>query len=456
MNRMEEWNALLAECDQEVLELAGTLDRAYARKRRHSVRLALQSIGSLAACFVLFVLLVNYSAPVAKACSRIPGLRELAQAVTFSRSLTVAVEHEYVQPIGQTQSANGITAEIAYLIVDQKQVNVFYRLHSQEHSMLTAQPEVSNSEGGYLYCGLLNNSFGLENGELGSFTIDFFEEQVPEQLLCTLKVQSSVITIGETAPPLSHFPDREAEKEPEYLAQFQFLLEFAPQFTAAAKVYPVNQVVEIDGQQFTIPEIEVYPSHLRLNVVESEENTAWIQDLDFYLETDTGIRFDTATGITAHSTAKDPYLTSYRAESTYFYESKELTLVITGARFLDKSRERIHLNLLTGESDPLPEGVSFHEAYRESGDWIVSFRADFEKEDFMHQLFFGRYFDPQGQDYMMMESHSLFGEPGANGSHSYFIEQFLLKDYPYDEVWLCPHFSHNWTPQDPIIVIPLV
>ena len=66
--------------------------------------------------------------PVAYACSKVPGLRELAEAVTFSRSLTDAVNNQYVQPISLTQTQNGITASVDYLIVDQKQVNVFYRL----------------------------------------------------------------------------------------------------------------------------------------------------------------------------------------------------------------------------------------------------------------------------------------------------------------------------------------
>lgn len=31
--------------------------------------------------------------------------------------------------------------------------------------------------------------------------------------------------------------------------------------------------------------------------------------------------------------------------------------MITGAEWLEKKMERIHLNLKTGESDPLPDGI---------------------------------------------------------------------------------------------------
>lgn len=452
MNRMEEWESLLAECDREVPALGETLDRAYARKKKRAIRMALRSLGSIAACFAIFVLLVNYCAPVAYACSRIPGLRELAAAVTFSRSLSDAVDNEYVQPMELKQSSNGFTAEIVYLIVDQKQVNVFYRLDSQEYPTLIAEPDVFNSEGGYLRCGLLNNTFELENGKLGSFTIDFLEEDVPASLICTLQVRPSAMTAEETAPNDSQFPDMDDWKEPEYLVEFEFLLEFDPLFTAAGKHYLVNQTVEVSGQEITVTEVEIYPSHLRVNVLESESNTAWIQTLEFYIETDSGIRFDIGSGITATGSAETPYLTAYRAESTYFYDANQLKLVITGAKFLDKERERLYINLVTGQSDPLPEGVAFQEAHREGEDWIISFRAHWEDDQPMYQLFGSRCYDSQGNLYEIMMFSSTMGDPFGTEDSSYFVETFPLKDYPYDEVWLSPRFTQNWTAESPIAI----
>lgn len=452
MSRMEEWSALLAECDREVPGLEGTLDRAYAKRRKKRAHLALKSLGSIAACFALFVILVNFSAPVANACSRIPGLRELAKVVTFSRSLKDAVDHEFVQPVELSQSNDDISAEIAYLIVDQKQVNVFYQLDCRPDIYTLVWVDVYDTEGKPLDCGIYYHQFEPENVDLRSFTIDFFEQQVPEQLLCVLKIGTPVVYTDGLPPATERFPDPDDREEPEVVAEFEFLLELDSQFTAAAKLYPVNQLVEIDGQTFTIPEIEVYPSHLRLNVLESEDNSARIRDLDFYLETDTGIRFDTSSGITAHSTADNRYLTSYRAESTYFYEAKELKLVITGARLLDKDRARLHLNLLTGETDPLPEGISFQEAYREGEDWIISFRADFEfkQDEIMRQLFGSRCYDSHGNLYEVTHWSSIMGEPDETGRIPYYFETFPLKGYPYDEVWLSPQFTHNWTPETPI------
>ena len=453
MNRMEEFNTLLAECEREIPELEGTLDRAYAKKRKKNIQIALRSLGSIAACFAIFVLLVNFCAPVAYACSRVPGLRELAEAVTFSRSLSDAVDNEFVQPMDLSQSANGITAEIAYLIVDQKQVNVFYRLSSEEYPILSADPDVYNSDGSDLHHGLVNYAFDLESGELGNFTIDFTQENVPDSLLCSLKVWASGVSTEEAEPVTEQFPDTEDIPEPAYLAEFEFLLEFDPLFTAAGKLYEVNQTVEIDGQKLTVTEVEVYPSNLRINVLESADNTAWIQTLEYYIETDSGIRFDSGSnGLIATGSGDNPYLTSYRAESTYFYNVEQLKIVITGAKFLEKSHETTYVNLVTGETGPLPQGAAFESALREGDDWIVSFRADWTEGIPMYQLFQHRYYDPEGNEYELNMWSGSFGEKDENGKFTYFLDTFPLKDYPYDEVWLTPMFSYRWTADTEIAI----
>ena len=192
MNRKNEFEAMIEELNQPAPGLDATLDRAYQKKRKRTVNVAVRSVGGLAACFAVFVLLVNFCVPVAYACSKVPVLRELAEAVTFSRSLTDAVENEYVQPMELSQTDNDITAEIAYLIVDQKQVNVFYRLDSDKYESLEADPEVLNSDGiRPASCGYSSTGFGAENGELRCLSIDFVDDNVPGSLRIKLDVYTN-------------------------------------------------------------------------------------------------------------------------------------------------------------------------------------------------------------------------------------------------------------------------
>ena len=454
MNRKYEFEAMIEELNRCAPGLEGTFDRAYKRKKKRTAQMIVRPLAGLAACFAVFVLLVNFCAPVAYACSLVPGLRELAEAVTFSRSLTDAVKNEYVQPMDLSQTQNDITAEIAYLIVDQKNVNIFYRLESDQYQQLSSDSDIDCEDESIGFC-VVNNSFGEENGELLSITVDFTQGNVPDKLHCKLKVYSNAVDYTQ-APAEQSVEDIYADvpyEEPDYLAEFDFLLEFDPKFTAAGKVFPVNQTVILDGQAITITDIEVYPSHMRVEIAESADNTAWLKRLDFYIETDWGMKFDpVSNGITATGSADSPSMVSYRADSTYFYEAEHLKLVITGAQWLRKDMETTYLNLVTGEHGELPEGAVFDSARKQGSGWIVRFQAAWEQDEPMYQLFGHLFYDADGNEYEINQWSSMYGDPDEEGNITYFYDEFPLLHFAEDEVWLTPHFSHNWVAKDVIII----
>ena len=416
----------------------------------------IRPLAGLAACFAIFVLLVNFCAPVAYACSQVPGLRELAEAVTFSKSLTDAVENAYVQPMDLSQTQNDITAEVAYLIVDQKQVNVFYRLDSKKYESLDADPEVLNSDGVRpASCSYHSTGFGAENGELRCLSVDFVDDNVPDSLRIKLDVYTNGIR-DEHAAPEQAVDDIYSDtlyEEPDYLAHFDFLLAFDPKFTAAGKIFPVNQTVILEGQAITITNIEVYPTHMRVDIAESADNTAWLKKLDFYIETDWGMKFEAASnGIISTGSTESPSMVSYRADSTYFYEADHLELVITGAQWLRKDMQTTYLNLVTGEHGALPEGAAFDSARKHGDSWIVKFRAEKAEDTPMHQLFGHLFYDADGNEYEINQWSSMYGDPDEGGNITYFYDEFPLLHFTEDEVWLTPLYSHNWVAEDLIVI----
>ena len=456
MNRKNEFEAMIDELNQPAPGLETTVDRAFKKKRKRTTQMIVRPLAGLAACFAVFVLLVNFCAPVAYACSLVPGLRELAAAVTFSRSLTDAVENEYVQPMDLSQTDNDITAEVAYLIVDQKQVNVFYRLDSDKYETLDADPEVLNSDGVRpASCGYSSTGFGAENGELRCLSIDFVDDNVPDSLRVKLDVYTNGVR-HENVPPEQAVDDIYSDdpyEEPDYLAHFDFLLEFDPKFTATGKVFPVNQTVILEGQAITITDIEVYPTHMRVDISESADNTAWLKRLDFYIETDWGMKFDpVSNGITATGSTDSPSMVSYRADSTYFYEADNLKLVITGAQWLRKDMETTYLNLVTGEHGELPEGAEFDSARKQGSGWVVKFRAAYDEDKPMYQLFGHLFYDADGNEYEINQWSSMYGDPDEEGNITYFYDEFPLLKFTGDEVWLSPHYSHNWVAEDLIVI----
>ena len=456
MNRKNEFEAMIEELNRCAPELETTLNRAYKKKKKRTRKLIIRPAAVLTTCFAVFVLLVNFCTPIAYACSLVPGLRELAAAVTFSRSLTDAVENEYVQTMDLRQTQNDITAEVAYLIVDQKQVNVFYRLDSQRYESLDADPEVLNSDGVRpASCGYHSTGFGAENGELRCLSIDFVDDNVPNSLWIKLDIYTNGVRDEHIAPeqPVEDIYSDAKFKEPDYIANFDFLLEFDPKFTAAGKVFPVNETVILEGQAITITDIEVYPTHMRVDIEESPDNTAWLKGLDFYIETDWGMKFGTvSSGIISTGSSDSPSMVSYRADSTYFYEADHLKLVITGAKWLRKDMETTYLNLVTGEHGALPEGSAFGSARKHHGGWIVKFRADLEEDGPMYQLFGHEFFDAEGNKYEINQWSSMYGDENEDGNITYFYDEFPLLNYPYEEVWLSPLYSHNWIAEELICI----
>ena len=450
MNRNEEYNALLAELEQVPKQIDNTVEQAMQRlitsqkKRRGWVI----SCASLAACFACFVLLVNLSVPFARACGSIPVLRELAKAVSWSPSLSAAVENEYVQPIGQSQTENGITATIEYVIVDQKQLHIFFTLDSDDYDNLNAEMPRYETE---QVCSTIGSSWNQPPGTLLDFTLDYGDHNVPDSLTMTFGVTTYVEPDWSAEAPVKSYKDEMLDpvedEEPDYLAEFTFDLEFDPEFTAKGEIIPVNQTFSLDGQSLTVTEVEVYPTHVRVNVADDPNNTAWLKSLAFYLENEDGERFEPiSNGISATGDEDSPAYVSFRLESPYFADSEHLTLHVTGAEWLDKDMERVRVDLAHRTAERLPEGVTFQSAEKRDGGWVLTFRVKQREENHSYQVWHSTFYDEEGNPYEASHRGTTTDDSG------YFEEMLPLPGYWEDVVWLQPTYSHTTTES---ILIPI-
>ena len=452
MNRNQEYEALLRELEPAPPALDGTAERA-ARRLRRKRRLRVFGIpaGSLAACFAAFVLLVNLFPPFARACGNVPVLRALAQAVAWSPSLSAAVEHDYVQPMGQSQTVNGITATIEYVIVDQKQVNIFLTLEGEGYETLTAElPEFTPQQ----KCAVLGADSLQAPGTLLHVTLDYQDNDVPEGFTMAFQVtgeSTAEVPAAPTEPPAGQsLEDAMLEEVPEYapdvLADFTFDLSFDPTYTARGEIVPVNSTFQLDGQTLTVTEAEVYPTHVRVNVEGAADNTAWLEDLDFYLENEDGERFDSiSNGVSATGDPDTPAMKSFRLESPYFADSAHLTLHITGATWLDKDRERVRADLKAGTVEWLPEGVTVQAMQHRADGWVLTFDVT-APADIHKQVFASRYYGEDGTQYDM----DRFGWSILDNGHG---EAYLpLRGYDQDTVWLELSWSHTSTAETPVTI----
>lgn len=450
MNRMNEYESLLQELDSPPEHLKTTAERAVNRvtasqRKRRAFR---YSAGSFAACFVGFVLLVNTFPTFAKACGNIPLLKELAEAVSFSPSLTAAVEHEYVQPMNLTQTQNGVTATVEHVIVDRKQVSTFFTLDAKFTDYLDYEwdIEIPGEEMGWSSS---SSGFGQKNGELRHIDTNFMDIDVPPVMELTLKVFDSTADWTETEPAEVeyHGPSEPAERV--YVAEFHFTLEFDPYFTAQGEVIPVNTDFIIDGQTMTLTEVEVYPTHLRVNLDDAPENTAWLKGLDLYLENERGEQYHS--GINGISAAGDPDGEGYATfwlDSPFFGQGKHLNLYITGAHWLEKEGNQVLVDPQRGTAENLPDGIRFLGARLEGSTYWLAFIAPKEPDGGMYQLFSHRVLDEAGNELpdIMSWGHVMGYRPAEGESsveeETMFTEDFPLNGYTGGKLLLEPIFTH--------------
>lgn len=360
MDRMEEYSTLCRELEHTPSALEGTAERAEARYRRARWGRGLGApLGSAAAACLAFVLLVNLSVPFARACGKLPVLRDLAAAVALSPSLKAAVEHDFVQPVGQTREANGVSMTVEYLIVDQKQLNIYYTVKGEMENYEDL-PRLLDEAGDEL-SGVAVSWGGAMDEGMRHIAVDFEERKMPDRLTleCSLypleqeTADAPAAPVGEAEDP--EFPEERGTPA----AVLTFELRFDPQFTTQGQVVEVGRWMEVDGQRLYVDRVEIYPTHVRLQLQDDPENTAWLKGLDFYLEDENGTRYEKiSNGITATGDPEGtPFYPSHRLESSYFGDAEHLTVCITGAEWLDKGGEYARIDLKNSTAEGLPENV---------------------------------------------------------------------------------------------------
>ena len=438
MDRNEEYKALLRELDQTPPELEYSVTRAKARAKRSRARRWFGvPAGTLAGAFAAFVLLVNTVPTFALACSRIPVLGELAAAVDWSGSLSRAVEHDYVQTIGQSQTKDGVTVTAEYAIVDRRRVELFFTTENEDEAYPYTVMHASLAENGGNIA-VLTHGTHEENGALRQVTLDFNAgQQVPDELTLDLFVQ-----------PIQTRNGSGTGNGLEDMTQFTFQLRFDPDKTINGRTYELGQWLEAEGQRILLDRLEVYPTHARLRLRDDPDNDLRLTDLDFYLEDELGNRYEREGGISGYSDPETGFAFDQRVASPWFSKGDHLTLYVTAMAWLDEHDCQVTVDLTRGTAQNLPEGVTLEEVRRggDSGRIELCFRVPNFGGSYP-QLFDWTYTDPEGGTHQSNASGM-----NTDDTEDVYYEMFYLDDYPYDSVILTLERTQWGALKEPIAV----
>lgn len=459
-DRKREYEQWMQQLETPPAALEYTVQRAQRRAKARPLRLAGRWLAGAMSFCAAFVILVNVSMPFAHACGRLPFLKELAKAVCLSPSLAAAVENECVQPVEQTAQANGLTLRVEYLIVDQKQVNLFYTLSGEGYGTVQGDPSVSGADGEVLPPYILSGGGWEEDpAALRRSTVDFTEADVPGVLRFTVQAKAwrdapADQSATERVAPADPSVGAEAERQPDAQATLTVTLRFDPKYTAQGRTVALGQTIRLEDVELTLETVEIYPTHLRLNLSQPETAAAWVQSLNFYVQDEQGNRYESvADGVTASGSTGSPLMATQRLESPWFSRAGQLTLCITGASVQDEdSRVKVTLS----ESEPRAEGLPAAwdarlvraERAGEDGQWGLCFAGG----DPNRQLFSGTYWDENGKEHSMNSWGMSWNPEAAEGDDA---EQWVYLDGDLTgTVWLQPLVTREVTAQQPV-TIPL-
>ncbi len=389
----------------------------------------------------LFVLLVNISPSFALACSRIPFLDKLAHAVNFSYSLSRAVEEEFVQYIGESYSNNGITLTVEHLIVDQKEVHIFVDfpkellLEGLNPELTFEKEEVSNE---------IRVQYSHPNPEdYIQFTLTFQDEIVPDTLDFLVYVGSFSANKPDNISPLSlEYVQSYFEQEiypKDYYAIFPITLEFDPYFTEQGRVYQVNQTFQVNGQQFSIDELEVFPTHMSMDIHQHSENTKELVKLSFSLINENGeLLAGERTGTVLYFPDEHQEIIPCMMESDFFDESEHISFQVEETLWREKEQDPIIVNLKQETAENCPEFFDITVSKEDYG-YKVLFQEEinplYPKLNQWAHIEFVKYYayDEEGERYS-------FG--GGGFSNDEYKEKFLsLKGYTKDIIYFYPTYE---------------
>ena len=179
--------------------------------------------------------------------------------------------------------------------------------------------------------------------------------------------------------------------------------------------------MELDGQRIRLESLTIDPTRMEFTLSEDPDNTALLKGLSCYAVDGLGNRYER------------PSVTygggeTIQLESCYFSDSRDLTLCITGASWLDKDKTSFTLDLSTGKADWLPEGMVIESVERSGNNVYWALQPGDGVS--LHWS----YYDPEGGEHAWGGYSMSATDEDGDGWCERSTEYRTLLDYPWDTV----------------------
>lgn len=442
--------------------LQATRQRMSAARPRRWL-LPLQKALAVAACAsLIFIGAVNLSPAFASAAASVPIVRELVALVSFDPSMKAAIEHNYVQLVKGNDSDNGYRLEVEYLVADQANLTVFYRLMGLDEEDLAYHytVELVDLQGEKLEGYGAVWDYPSETGDaLRKAQFHFTGNTLPErpQLLLTVEKELTADDAQQAEREqqagieglIAHY---EAQR-PEYetVATMTVPLKIDRDSLFNVRVIDLQQTVQVAGQRIVIEKAEIYPTQMRVYWQEAADNTAYITDLSFSLQGKRHHRWETiSNGVSGIGSVGEPRQSWL--DSTWFADDGQYLLQIDQIALLPKAYRQVTYDYSSNTFTGLPDYIRLEKTVPCASGLFMQFEIQ-SSNGVVHGGVFGdSYVDSNGekQEWYQIGFGSNSDKSKEDEDVYYFYSQFIVKNYENGPIT----FTLGWAPpqklEDPV------
>ena len=431
MDNNEKWNELLNESFKYPEELSGVETRFKNRimKEKRKNRTIFSSISAIAAS-ILFILLINISPAFANAVAEFPVIGKLAEYVKFDKSLSKAIENEYVQEVNLVAWDGNNKLLLPYVIADEKKLVLFFQMPEE----FKQQPNqwvniflknMTNSNTGEKVegYGYSTSGLSLESREqnYGFIMQDyhFTEGKLPKSIDIEVEIKVENILGSDEAIKTETPYDFKSNSTFEVMGTFNFHIELKD--FVEPRVYEINEEHTIFDQKITIKDMKVYPTGTEVNISFNNENSAIIKGLELEVVQDSNkVLKGNGNGFSATHDAENEWMRVF-IESNYFDNPANQELIIKGVRLIDKDEEFVTVDIDNKTILPNIEGTELKQVIKKSDNATLIFLTQILNDD-NFGMFNHDYEDTEGNKYR------LDGE--GTSSYDSQMETLITVKYP--------------------------
>ncbi|MFD0694039.1 DUF4179 domain-containing protein [Paenibacillus sp. GCM10027628] len=222
---------------------------------------------AIASSILLFMLsgTIRISPAFASWVGSIPGMDRIVKLISQDQSLRLAVEHDFIQPVGISDEHDGIRVTVDGIIVDEVRMNILFTITPLSKEIpiagLPSNYRLTDGSGAQLQAAI---GYGMEpsGGVADQTNGRSIHRRIDVQFIHESEMPQTAV-----------FEIRDKEGQEPWRITFPIDHE---RFKQMKHTFDLNQTVSLDGQKITFSKVTIYPTRTMVEVTFDEANSKQI------------------------------------------------------------------------------------------------------------------------------------------------------------------------------------